>query len=357
MTSVETQIRSADPLAREAFLGADSPAATAILESVLHEALRQSRERRSRGPILVGATIAAAAVIITLVMSSTTAPPASSASLLLAKTAKIASAQPTLPALLPGQYYYQRTVVLQNCTFVFNGAQGQIALTYLTPMAIDTWSTSDGSGSQLKAPLGSGHFETAQQAATWANSGQKSLPCMQPTTNMKVPPVTADQPGVSELPTDAATLGALIAAGRVDDVGKVSPPTGKCPSKNGNASEVFGPGQVCDVAAQFDIVNNLLEYPEASVKLGPTLYIILSWLPGIEILGARTDALGRTGTAIEDPSSGDVIVFDQSNGMLLETQILATSQTAKPGVLPGHVVSSTTYGSVSVVAHDGTRPS
>ena len=97
------------------------------------------------------------------------------------------------------------------------------------------------------------------------------------------------------------TLAALIAAGRVTDAGRLTTGTGHCPSQNGESAQVFVHGQVCSVTAQFDIVNNLLELPVASNKLGPVLYRILAQLPGVEVIGTRTDALGRSGTAIEDP--------------------------------------------------------
>jgi hypothetical protein len=123
------------------------------------------------------------------------------------------------------------------------------------------------------------------------------------------------------------------------------------------AGAIVVPGQVCSVAAQFDIVNNLLKLPEASNKLGPVLYRILAQLPGVEVIGTRTDAFGRTGTAIEDPNSGDVVVLNATTRPLLEIENFSTDKLAVAGVPTGSVLDSTTFGGVSVVNADGALPS
>jgi len=111
----------------------------------------------------------------------------------------------------------------------------------------------------------------------------------------------------------------------------------------------------CSISQQFDVVDNLLTSPLAVQKLGPVLFHILSQLPGVELIGTRTDALGRSGTAVEDPSSGDVMVLDPSSGTLLETQSLALVGNTL-GVNPGTVIGSVTFGPISVVNGLGRRP-
>jgi hypothetical protein len=156
-------------------------------------------------------------------------------------------------------------------------------------------------------------------------------------------------------------LQSLIAAGRVDDVGRVAPSATTCPSKNGNAPQVYRDGDVCSVAAQFDIVVNLLTFPQGPAKLGAVLYQVMAELPGVKIIGSRTDAVGRTGTAIEDPSSGDVLVLDPTTGALLETETLLTGRAptagASPGLPVGIVLSSNTYGPYGIVKGEGLTPS
>jgi hypothetical protein len=117
------------------------------------------------------------------------------------------------------------------------------------------------------------------------------------------------------------------------------------------------------VADQFLIAADLLFYPDGQAKLGAALYRVLAQLPGVIVIGSRTDTLGRSGTAIEDPSSGQVFVIDPTTGVLLEEQILATSQNASQGVSgtfrvrPGTELSTATLGPVSVVNDLGKIPS
>jgi hypothetical protein len=305
----------------------------------------------------LGAIVVASAVVVTL--SSTTQTSPASAATLLVKAANLDSAQPPLPALGPGQYYYQQTDLLQSCSFALagsnqSGSNPATVLTYLTPTTSQTWTSSNGSGSEQSVPQGIGHFQTPGEQTIWAASGQ-SNPCVEfeSTNTRTVPPASSVDPGVTSLPNDPNTLGALIAAGRVNDVGQVTPSSGVCPSQAGDSRQVFAPGQVCNVAAQFDIVNNLLSSPEGPAKLGSVLYQILAKLPGVEIIGTQTDSLGRSGTAIEDPSSGAVVVLDPTTGSLLETETLATSTTSSSGVPVGSVLWSASYGEVSVVDTTG----
>jgi hypothetical protein len=141
----------------------------------------------------------------------------------------------------------------------------------------------------------------------------------------------------------------LIAQGRVNGSGQILPTAGHC-----TLSTTPSTG-LCSTAWQFDLVNNLLSSPLAVSKLGSVLYDILSHVPGVELIGTRTDALGRSGTAVEDPTSGDAIVLDPTTGVLLETQTLAMGKTTY-GVTPGTVIGSVTFGAVSVVNGLGTLP-
>jgi hypothetical protein len=86
------------------------------------------------------------------------------------------------------------------------------------------------------------------------------------------------------------------------------------------------------------------------------LYRILAQLPGVEVIGTRTDALGRSGTAIEDPSSGDVVVLNATTGTLLEIETYSTDTHAVAGVPTDSVLQSTTFGGVNVVNADGALP-
>ena len=156
------------------------------------------------------------------------------------------------------------------------------------------------------------------------------------------------------LPTNAASLGALLAAGRVNDEGQVTATDQYCPTTS--TSVPTSNGDACSVATQFDIASNLLEQPEGPSLVGPALYNVLAQLPGVEEIGTLTNAYGQTGTAIEDPSSGDVFVVDPSNGQLLEQENLATASSAGGAFPVGTVRFSVSYGPLSVVNSLGARP-
>jgi hypothetical protein len=305
----------------------------------------------------LGTIAAGVAVGVAVVAPTVTQTPVASAATVLIDAAGVAAAQAPLPALSPGQYYYEKTVVLQSCSFDEDGdgADSSAQAVYLSPMTKQVWTASDGSGRVETSPDGSGHFQTSAEQAAWAASG-KPNECIEPGDTSTTPPSALSEPGIPSLPSDPTTLGTLIAAGRVTDGGELTPNTGHCPSQNGGSAQVFSPGQVCSVSAQFDIVNNLLGLPEAPAKLGPVLYRILAQLPGVEIIGTETDGLGRSGTAIEDPSGGDVVVLNPTDGTLLETETLATTATSSSGVPTGTVLQSTTFGTVGVVSGNSVVP-
>lgn len=338
--------------------------ARTVLEAEIVVDNTSSRARKSRAPrrqrqfVLAVATVAAVAIAVTVTITNVGEKPTVAAAAVLDRAAQVAAAQAVLPPLSSGQYYYEKSVILQNCGFsVLNSEGTQTPVFYLSPIVSETWTAADGSGSEQSAPQGSGHFLSSADQALWAASGQPNH-CIQTTSTRAIPPSTPDEPGVTLLPSDPTTLGALLAAGRVNDVGQVSPssPKGGCPSRSGDSAQVFAPGQVCNVAAQFDIVNNLLTFPVAPLILGPVLYHVLAQLPGVAIIGSRTDAIGRSGTAIEDPSSGDVVVLDPTTGLLLETEILTTTATASPGVPVGTVLYSVTYAPGGVANALGSVP-
>ncbi|MGA2036203.1 MAG: CU044_5270 family protein [Acidimicrobiales bacterium] len=308
-------------------------------------AVREARRRRRTilgGMAAAGVLLAAAALPDTLIGRSPSA-----AALVLDEAATAATSQAPLPPLGAGQYYYQANIELQGCAMQLPDGT---FVRYSEPDTHKNWVASDGTGSvQLVADPG-GRWVTPQDQARWQAAGSPRNDCVQ-TTGML--PSSSDA-AILALPTDPKVLGSLIAQGRVDDIGQIVPSPGHCtPSQTTPGAATRA--DYCTTERQFDLVNNLLGSPVAVKKLGAVLYQILSQLPGVEVVGTRTDALGRAGTAVEDPSSGDVIVLDPSTGTLLETQSLA--QAGSPdGITSGTVVGSTTFGPVSVVNGLGTLP-
>jgi hypothetical protein len=242
----------------------------------------------------------------------------------------------------PDQYFYQANIEQQLCAMPLSDGA---FVNYLGPDTHQNWVAANGTGTvRLVADTG-GHWLTAQDQNSWEAAGSPPNECDQTSPLL---PLASDLPILS-LPTNPTTLGTLIAQGRINDIGQILPTAGHC-----TLSTTASTG-LCSTAWQFDLVNNLLTSPVAVSKLGSVLYEILSHVPGVELIGTRVDALGRPGTAVEDPTSGDVIVLNPTTGVLLETQTLAMGGTTY-GATPGTVIGSVTFGAVSVVNGLGTLP-
>lgn len=327
------------------------PASTSVLPSG-----RRTRVRRRRLGLVSLATGAlavagAATLVVTVVLpDSPVGRPPSAAAAVLTEALRAAAAQPSLPPLGPGQYYYQQDIADQSCA---GGLPSGPVVIYVNASSQEYWVDSNGSGEYRQSPTSGSHFLTPSEQAIAGDKPPSG--CVVGESAQRTVPA-GSYGAALDLPSDPTTLAALIAAGRVNDVGQIAPSSTVCPSQAGDAPKVYPPGDVCSVSAQFDIVSNLLVPPTASYRLGAVLYQILSLLPGVEDLGQRTDALGRTGTAIEDPASGDVFVLDPVTGALLASGQLATGADDPPGVTPGTVLDWTTYGPISVVDGLGTLP-
>lgn len=104
------------------------------------------------------------------------------------------------------------------------------------------------------------------------------------------------------LPTDPAKLQSVLQAKFTQGFGADANPT---PS----------PGTVTQSAELFVVVGDLLRESPASPALREALYDVAANIPGVVVKGDYTDALGRTGTAVE--RNGEILVIDTSNGQLL----------------------------------------
>ncbi|HVB06749.1 MAG TPA: hypothetical protein VNF07_10950 [Acidimicrobiales bacterium] len=387
----------------------------ALLSSILatsrHEARvawhpRRSRQRRRMAAGALLAACAAAALIIAIDVPQPSSPRQAASTghsqspshasvvVFLTDAAKVAAQTTSVPTLAPGQYFYEKNIVTSRTTCqlttvasgqasVSAGSAGSstpastiapsdsatttspsqpttsTAFAYTQPLFREEWQNDDFAGGLQESVDGTGTFGSPSEEQAWQAAGSPSLQlCAYPVLSQLN---TFDESAKSgevivSLPTDPEKLGALIAAGRVNDIGQVLPASGRCPSKAGDAQEVFPPGAVCPVSAQFDIAENLLGAPQGPALLGPALYNLLAQLPGVENVGTVTDALGRSGTAIEDPSTGKVFVINPSTGQLLEQEEVSGSSTTSDNPL-GTVDYSTTFGPLSVVNGVGARPS
>jgi hypothetical protein len=104
------------------------------------------------------------------------------------------------------------------------------------------------------------------------------------------------------LPTDPARLQQVLEAKFTQGFGSDTDPA---PS----------PGEVTQSAELFVVVGDLLRESPAPPALREALYEVAATIPGVVLKGDYTDALGRTGTAVE--RNGEALVIDPANGQLL----------------------------------------
>jgi hypothetical protein len=335
----------------------------------------KARERRVgthvswRRPRVIGLAAAAIAVVTTIplaftVLSSTT----SSAVTFLNHAIAVTNSQPPIPTLGAGQYYYEsvhetgisacRVVTLPNGSINLEAGvtSGQPFLVYVESWDQESWTTVNNSGG-VRDVNGTGHFINSAQQSQWLADGSPSLAnCAGPLATSTISPTTSapgDGSGLLTLPTSPSALGSLIAQGRVNPYGVVSPTNVMCPTTAGGGVPTPGANGQCSTAAQFDIASALLQQTEGPQLVGPALFQILAKLPGVSDVGSVTDAEGRVGVGIEYTGAGHstVFVIDPTSGQLLEEQSLASNSTlATGGISAGTVTSTITYGTLSVVS-------
>lgn len=104
------------------------------------------------------------------------------------------------------------------------------------------------------------------------------------------------------LPTDPARLAQVLESKFTQGFGSDTDPS---PS----------PGEVSQSAELFVVVGDLLRESPAPPALREALYEVAADIPGVVVKGDYTDALGRTGTAVE--RNGEALVIDRGSGQLL----------------------------------------
>jgi hypothetical protein len=282
------------------------------------------------------AAAALAAVLASIGINSRGIPPTAAA--VLEHTAQVAEEQPAIAPPGPGQYYYSRSI-LQNLFAVSNvpsvvGLQTQVQRLWVGP---------DGSGRITQVNQGTPSFLAPEDKAKWVAAGSLTLgdPHIDQTFGAgKLPFVD-----FSTLPTDPAALAKLVREGRVGPSGLV--PVGENPALS-PATELG------------HITGSLINEGYASPAMRSALYQVIAGIPGMKLLGAVTDGIGRTGTAVAltDGQSGEqiVLIFDPNTSAILEVKALAVGPNRLIGSSVGTVVSSTIFVSSGVVASNTAVP-
>jgi hypothetical protein len=291
-------------------------------------------------PRLAVVGLAAAALAAVLVAIGVTSPGVpSTAAAVLEHTAQVAGEQPAIAPPGPGQYYYSRSI-LQNLFAVSDvpsvvGLQTQVE---------ELWVGPDGSGRTAQVNQGTPSFLTPGDKAKWVAAGSPALgdPQIDQTFGAGRLPFV----DFSTLPTDPAALAKLVREGRVGTSGLV--PVGDYPPLSPSAE--LG-----------HITGSLINEGYASPAMRSALYQVIAGIPGMKLLGAVTDGVGRTGTgvALTDGQSGQqtVLIFDPNTSAILEVKTLAVGPNRLIGSSVGTVVSSAIFVSSGVVSSTTAVPS
>jgi hypothetical protein len=195
----------------------------------------------------------------------------------------------------------------------------------LQPLVVQTWLAADGSGrmAQTVKP-GPPLFLNPADRAKWIASGSPGFGAAMNINSTFGPggssPWVVPLATLSALPTNPSVLGPLLAGGKIDEVGSFMP----------NLRAPFHPQSV---GFQIEAIAGLLGQPYASPALRSALYQVASRLPGVHLLGAVADGIGRRGTAVEYTLNGlrNVLIFDATTSALLEHKTVAA------GPVAGHV--------------------
>ncbi|HEU5215069.1 MAG TPA: CU044_5270 family protein [Gaiellaceae bacterium] len=314
-------VRRADPVSADI-----EEAPNALLERLLasartepqsqrRSAVRHRRRPASRWAVTVGAATAAAIVagaVMALLPAGDSGGPSPAAAAVLLHAARAAAKQPATAPPAPGQFVYTKSEGVFGNTTVPNGGQ---AFNTVQRYTRQQWIGPDGSGRILQV-AGTPQLATSADRAAWAADGKPQL--ADGTGNIDA----TQRRGLyyldlSNVPTDPAALKQLIEQRKLEDG-----PSGD--------------------AETFTIIGDLLRDSYAPPAVRSALYTVAAQLPGVQLIGATHDQLGRAGTAVGYPSHGNTqefIIDPKTSGLLAEQTVDNT----------GKVVGWTAYLSSGIV--------
>ena len=360
-----------------------------IVTSLVKDPPRNTqRTRHARRSWSIGALGASAVAAATLLVTLGSVPTSA-----VAATLKVAAAADTHTAVLPmlssGQYFYQEAQVSLVCQFGSpNMAQGESLLTYVANGTMQSWTATDGSGKVVITPsaigAGGSHFATPADEARWVALGKPFIPCALSDSSNQLGgnPANANHQSVyggyaatvsgyggfgislasasqtsllnattsiNNLPQSAAMISTLLANGQIGADGSLSSSPQVCPVLDGSGGSAPG----CTPSEQLSVLEQLLQLPDASAKMGSVLYQVMENLPGATLVGPVTTADGTAGTAVLVPSGTNTafqVVLDPASGALLScSELLTSSDVTSP-------IGSISYGPVQIAQGQGVAP-
>jgi hypothetical protein len=271
--------------------------ARAKLRRAMADEQRPRPRRRWVGlrlPIAVAGGLAAMilAVVALLPSHEANAPAPASAAVVLERVAHVATHQPADAYPGPHQYLYLK--FREGWTQVANST-----IAYRTTDTQQDWVAPNGSGRQRYVSDGSPRFLTPRDRAAWLAAGRPPLtaPSIDATYPAGGDPA-GNQVDPRGLPTDPGALRRAIVAR-------------------------FERGSL-NVERTFELAGTLLQ-DSGSPVLRAAVYRMVAELPGVRLLGERTDELGRRGTAVALQVASGVrteLLFDPTTSDVLEESVV-----------------------------------
>jgi hypothetical protein len=293
------------------------------IEADLRPRPARSTPRRRRWPAAFAATAVAAATVIavTALLPAGGGGPSPAAAAVLRHAARAAARQPAVDPPAPGQFVYTKSEGEGENTTVLD----QHAYNVFQHVTREAWIGPDGSG-RIRQIEGPPRFVTSADRAAWIAAGKPDLGNTSGDINDTFGPGGLYYLDLSKVPTDPSQLRQLIESRTI---------------------EGGPPGD----AETFTIIGDLLRETYAPPAVRSALFTIVSELPGVELIGATHDELGRPGTAVAFVSDGlsHRLIFDpQTSALLAEQTVLVDRSQALP-FAPGTVLDWTVYVSSGVV--------
>jgi hypothetical protein len=226
----------------------------------------------------------------------------------LERAAHVATRRPS--AGYPGRHRYLYLKFLEGWTLIqgaSNDGRSTPAFAFRTTDTQQDWVSPDGSGRQRLEVDGPARFLTPQDRAAWLTSGKPVLAA--PSTDGTYPAggyPAGNQLDPSGLPTEPAEL--LRAIVRKFEGGRFS------------------------VEQTFTTVGTLLQ-DSGSPSLRGALYRVVEHLPRVQLLGRRSDVVGRKGIAVgvtDAQGVRDELLFDPTTSDVLEEALVQAAPDTSP---------------------------
>lgn len=251
---------------------------------------------RRRWPLAIAATAAVAVVAIVasvVLPSGETGGASPAAAAVLRHAAQIAAGRQAAAPPGPGQFVYTKSEGLVENTTVPAGGR---AFNVFQTVTRESWIAPDGSG-RIHQTEGQPRLATPADRAAWIADGRPDLNDGSGNEDTTLDPGGLTYVDLSKLPTDPGQLKQLIETRSI---------------------EGGPPGD----AETFTIIGDLLRETYAPPGVRSALYTIASELPGVELIGATHDHLGRPGTGVSFVSHGygQELIFDSQTSALLAEQ-------------------------------------